>query len=158
MSAQLDESFNLIKRSISDAPHIHFDSIKLAVEDVPKDTGNALHEMIMRAFKQAREKYKMNSLVHIDFHKRNVRKLDRIAALEPPIVNGWLAFNESLPEEFMRQMRQFPTGDFCDGPDALQGASELPVTRFPVEKMPNGMPSPFQNENQEPYEITAGYF
>ena len=140
VSAQLDESFNLIKRSISDVPHIRFDSIKLAVEAIPKDTGNALRQMIMRAFNQAREKYKMNSLVHIDFHKRNVRKLDRIAALEPPIANGWIAFNETLPEEFMRQMRQFPTGDFCDGADALQGASELPVTRFPVERLPNGMP------------------
>lgn len=158
MSAQLDESFNLIKRSISDVPHIRFDSIKLAVEDIPKDTGNALHEMIMRAFKQAREKYQMKSLVHIQFHKRSVRKLDRIAALEPPIANGWVAFNETLPEEFMRQMRQFPTGDFCDGPDALQGATELPITSFPVEKMPNGMPLPFENEQQEPYEIMAGYF
>ena len=155
VSTQLEESFKLIKRSISDVPHIRFDSIMLAVEDIPKDTGNALHEMIQRAFNLARDRYQMNSLAHLQFHKRNVRKLDRIAALEPPIANGWLAFNETLPEVFMRQMRQFPTGDFCDGPDALQGATELPITRFPVERLPNGMP--VDDDLDEPMHIIRSY-
>ena len=139
VSAQLDESFKLIRQSLAAVPEIRFESMKLAVEDIPQDTGNALHEMIERAFKESRESHHINPAVHLQFHKRNVRKLDRIAALEPPIANGWLAFNESLPEEFMRQMRQFPTGDFCDGPDALQGAAELPITRFPHDKLPNGI-------------------
>ena len=155
VSTQLEESFKLIKRSISDVPQVRFDSIMLAVEDIPKDTGNALHEMIQRAFNLARHNYQMSSLVHIQFHKRNVRKLDRIAALEPPIANGWLAFNETLPEVFMRQMRQFPTGDFCDGPDALQGATELPITRFPVERLPNGMP--VDEDLDEPMHIIRSY-
>ena len=154
-SSQLEETFKLIKQSISDVPNIRFDSIALAVEDIPKDTGNALHEMINRAFSQAQQKYQMNSLVYIQYHARSARKLDRIAALEPPIANGWLAFNETLPEAFMRQMRQFPTGDFCDGPDALQGATELPVLRFPVERLPNGMP--MHNDSNKPAPIIRSY-
>ena len=31
-------------------------------------------------------------------------------------------------------MRQFPTADFKDGPDALQGGTEMPVTMFPYER------------------------
>ena len=139
VTTQLEETFNLIKRCISAMPQVRFDSIVLAVEDIPKDTGNALHDMINRAFNVARKKFRMTSLVRMQYHTRSVRKLDRIAALEPPIANGWIAFNETLPDVFIRQMRQFPTGDFCDGPDALQGAIELPVTRFPVERLPNGM-------------------
>ena len=153
VTAQLEETFKLIKRCISTVPHVRFDSILLAVEDIPKDTGNALRTMISRAFKGAREKYSMASLVHLKFHKRSVRKLDRISALEPPIANGWLVFNETLPVEFMRQMRQFPTGDFCDGPDALQGATELPITRFPADKLPNGMPLPFDDDPNAPMHV-----
>ena len=156
-SSQLEETFKLIKQCISDVPNIRFDSIALAVEDIPKDTGNALHEMINRAFSQAQQKYQMNSLVYIQYHARSVRKLDRIAALEPPIANGWLAFNEKLPDEFMRQMRQFPNGDFCDGPDALQGATELPITRFPVKRLANGMPMPFDDDPNAPGHVIRSY-
>ena len=155
VSSQLDESFKLIRKSIGDVPEIRFDSIRLAVEDIPKDTGNALHEMIQRAFKQSRERHYTSSTVHIQFHKRTVHKLNRIAALEPPIANGWLAFNETLPEVFMRQMRQFPTGDFCDGPDALQGATELPITRFPVDTLPNAMPD--DDDSDETMHMVRSY-
>ncbi len=157
VTTQLEETFKLIKRSVSAVPNIRFDSILLAVEEIPKDTGNALHTMISRAFKGAREKYGMTSLVRLKFHKRSVRKLDRIAALEPPIANGWLVFNETLPEVFMRQMRQFPTGDFCDGPDALQGGTELPITRFPAHKLPHGMPMPFDDDPDAPMHVIRSY-
>ncbi len=156
-SAQLEETFKLIKRSISDVPHIRFESIKLAVEDIPKDTGNAMREMINRAFNTAREKYQMTSLVHIQFYKQNANKIERIAALEPIIANRWLAFNETLPEEFMRQMRQFPMGDFCDGPDALQSATKMPITRFPVERLPNGMPMPFDEDPNSSGHVIRNY-
>lgn len=155
VTTQLEETFKLIKRSISAVPHVRFDSILLAVEDIPKDTGNALHDMIDRAFNIARKKFRMTSLVRMQYHNRSVRKLDRIAAMEPPIANGWLAFNETLPEVFMRQMRQFPTGDFCDGPDALQGAIELPITRFPVERLPNGMPE--DEESDQMMHVVRSY-
>ena len=155
VSSQLDESFKLIKRSIGDVPHIRFDFITLAVEDIPKDTGNALHEMISRAFRQSQDKYKMTSLVNLQFHNQSVKTINRIGALEPLIANGWLAFNETLPEVFMRQMRQFPTGDFCDGPDALQGATEVPVLSFPVERLPNGMP--IDDESDAPMHVIRSY-
>ncbi|MDE0184165.1 MAG: hypothetical protein OXP71_01775 [Candidatus Poribacteria bacterium] len=150
VTAQLEETFKLIKRCVSAVPHIRFDSILLAVEDIPKDTGNAMHDMINRAFEVARKEYQMTSLVRMQYHRRSTRKLDRIAALEPPITNGWIAFNETLSEEFMRQMRQFPTGDFCDGPDALQGAAELPITRFPAERLPNGMLEDSEDDESDP--------
>ena len=140
ISSQLHESFKLIKRSTGDVPQIRFDFITLAVEDIPKDTGNAMHEMKLQAFREAQEKYQMDTLVHLQFHSRIADKIERIAALQPSIANGWLAFNETLPEVFMRQMRQFPTGDFCDGPDALHGATQLPILQFPVERHPDGMP------------------
>lgn len=155
ISSQLDKTFKLIKRSIGDVPQIRFDFITLTVEEIPSDIGNALHEMISRAFRQSQEKYQMTSLVNLQFHNQRVKKINRIGALEPLIANGWLAFNETLPEVFMRQMRQFPTGDFCDGPDALQGATELPVIRLPVGRLPGGMP--IDDDPDAPMHVMRSY-
>jgi len=52
-------------------------------------------------------------------------KRERVAALEPLIHNGWLRFERSLPEEFLAQLEQFPSGRHDDGPDALTAAVEL---------------------------------
>lgn len=49
-------------------------------------------------------------------------KHTRIRLLQAPFDNGWLHFNEVLPAEFERQLSLFPTADFDDGPDALEGA------------------------------------
>ena len=40
----------------------------------------------------------------------------------------------SVVGEFMKQMSLYPTGDFVDGPDALEGACELRVSRFESER------------------------
>ena len=52
-------------------------------------------------------------------------KIERVAALEPLVHNGWLLFDRSLPEEFFAQMEQFPNGRHDDGPDALASAVEM---------------------------------
>jgi len=52
-------------------------------------------------------------------------KVERIAALEPLAANGWLAFSDTLPEEFWRELQAFPRGDHDDALDALEGAVSL---------------------------------
>lgn len=56
-------------------------------------------------------------------------KFQRISKMEPKISNGWVCFNRWLPAEFMDQMRLFPTHEFVDAPDALEGALQLLVTK-----------------------------
>ena len=63
----------------------------------------------------------------LQFLPRNRDKGERIAGLEAPIGNGWLAFHQELPKVFMDQMREFPICDFNDGPDSLQGAWECKI-------------------------------
>ena len=41
------------------------------------------------------------------------------------VANGWLAFDDSLPEEFWRELQAFPGGDHDDALDALEGAVDL---------------------------------
>ena len=67
--------------------------------------------------------------IPLEFLTRYHNKIERIAALEPAISHGWLAFREGLPGEFVKQMSQFPTADFIDGPDALEGACQLRVSQ-----------------------------
>ncbi|OPZ10787.1 MAG: Terminase-like family protein [candidate division BRC1 bacterium ADurb.BinA364] len=52
-------------------------------------------------------------------------KTERVAALEPLVHGGWLAFDRALGEEFFAQLEQFPRGAHDDGPDALASAVEL---------------------------------
>ena len=52
-------------------------------------------------------------------------KIERVAALEPLIHNGWILFERALGEEFLAQIEQFPSGRHDDGPDALASAVEL---------------------------------
>ncbi len=59
-----------------------------------------------------------------DFVQRGAKQA-RIAALEPFIRAGWLLFNADLPDEFLRQLREFPQGEHDDGPDALAAAVDL---------------------------------
>lgn len=58
----------------------------------------------------------------LQFLPRNRDKSERIAGLEAPISNGWLAFHKELPKVFMGQMREWPCAEFEDGPDACEGA------------------------------------
>ena len=59
-------------------------------------------------------------------------KHTRIRLLQAPFDNHWLHFNKVLPAEFERQLSLFPTAEFDDGPDALEGAVNA---KFRIEKM-----------------------
>lgn len=52
-------------------------------------------------------------------------KVERIAKMEGPIVNGWMLYRRALPAVFWDQMDTFPTGTHDDGPDANEGAYSL---------------------------------
>ena len=70
----------------------------------------------------------------LQFLPRHRDKHERIAGLEAPIGNGWLAFHKDLPKVFMDQMREFPVADFNDGPDSLQGAWECKIETMAAER------------------------
>ena len=70
----------------------------------------------------------------LQFLPRHRDKHERIAGLEAPIGNGWLAFHRELPKVFMDQMREFPIADFNDGPDSLQGAWECKIETTMAER------------------------
>lgn len=46
----------------------------------------------------------------------------RIATLEPDCSNGWMVFNETVPQEVHEQFDQFPSAAHDDGPDVIHGA------------------------------------
>ena len=80
------------------------------------------------------ERYRFQN--RIMYHKQHQNKEDRIGTLEPPIANGWLAFNErDLPGEFWKQFRQFPTADHNDAPDAVQGACRSRITTTAQQRL-----------------------
>ena len=64
-------------------------------------------------------------------------KHTRIRALQAPFDNGWLHFHETLPAEYERQLNLFPTADYDDAPDSLEGATHAkfciakPVQPYP---------------------------
>lgn len=66
---------------------------------------------------------------HLPFNlvgkKPILRKISRIARIEPHVGSGWLMFNQDLGRLFFDQIETFPTGRHDDGPDALAGAFEL---------------------------------
>ena len=105
--------------------------IRLGIEGFVQDTWDAQKKVTERDFRAQREERRID--LHIEWLKRLQNKFDRIDALQPPIHNRWLAFHNGLNNEFMKQMRLYPTGDFVDGPDALEGACQLRVSRFNSE-------------------------
>ena len=64
-------------------------------------------------------------------------KHTRIRLLQAPFDNQWLHFNKVLPAEFERQLALFPTADFDDGPDALEGALHK---RFRIDSLHRALP------------------
>ena len=70
----------------------------------------------------------------LQFLPRQRNKEERIASLEAPIDNGWLAFHKELPKPFMDQMREFPICDFNDGPDSCEGAWSYKITETENER------------------------
>jgi len=104
-------------------------TIRLGIEGFVQDTWEAQRQVIERDFRAQRESRGMNW--HIEWLPRLRNKFDRIDALQPLIRNGWLTFKKGLPNEFMKQMTLYPTGDFLDGPDALEGACQLRISKPP---------------------------
>ena len=107
--------------------------IRLGIEGFVQDTWQAQKQVTQRAFAAEKQKRSMNGL-NIEWLQRRTNKFDRIDALQPLIRNGWLIFNRQLPNEFWRQMSLYPTGDFVDGPDALEGACQLRVSKFESQR------------------------
>lgn len=101
---------------------------RFAIEDFVRDDTGAIKDYIRLSFKNAREV--RGTDIRLEFHKRFSNKIERIAALEPAVTHGWLAFNEKVSPDYFKQMSLFPTADFMDAPDATEGACQLRVTEF----------------------------
>lgn len=89
------------------------------------------------AFENEKEKRKEEGkpiIVSPEAVYQSTEKYTRISKLEPKIANGWVCFSRTLPQEFMDQMRLFPTHQFLDGPDALEGAIRLPINQKPKQR------------------------
>ena len=86
------------------------------------------------AFRTMKERYRFQN--RIMYHKQHQNKEGRIGTLEPPIANGWIAFNaRDLPGEFWTQFRQFPSADHNDVPDAVQGACRARITTTAQQRL-----------------------
>jgi len=90
------------------------------------DTTGDMKMNFDREYESLRNEFKFTE--RVKYVPRIKRKEDRIAALQLPIENGWLCFSTKLTELYMDQMREFPYGEFNDGPDATEGAWSEPVT------------------------------
>jgi hypothetical protein len=129
-SEQIQMCFNLYERIQSTVKNRDF-RIRFGIEGFVQDTWDAQRQVIERDFRAQREERRRD--VQIEWLPRLRNKFDRIDALQPLIHNRWLAFHNGLSDEFMKQMRLYPTGDFVDGPDALEGACQLRISRFNSE-------------------------
>ena len=130
VSEQIQMCFNLYEHIQSTVKNRDF-RIRFGIEGFVQDTWDAQRQVIERDFRAQREERRRD--VQIEWLPRLRNKFDRIDALQPLIHNRWLAFYNGLSDEFMKQMRLYPTGDFVDGPDALEGACQLRISRFNSE-------------------------
>ena len=108
--------------------------IRLGIEGFVQDTWQAQRDVAERAFVAEKEKRNFVDRLSIEWLTRQTNKFKRIDSLQPLILNGWLLFNNELENEFYKQMYQYPTGDFLDAPDALEGACQLRISRFETER------------------------
>ena len=129
LSLQIKNAFDILENVQSGLIRCERPRFRFGIEDFIDKTG-AIKEYVNLTFASMREQRK--GTVPLEFLTRYHNKIERIAALEPAISNGWLAFREGLPGEFMKQLSQFPTADFMDGPDALEGACQLRVNQLEV--------------------------
>lgn len=130
---QMAMCFDAIQRIRREIPKPDL-RLRLGVEGFVQDTWQAQKQVIERDYRAQREARNVRDYPVLEFLTRQRNKFDRIDALQPIIRNGWLSFAKGLPGEFMKQMALYPTGDFVDGPDALEGACELRVSRFESER------------------------
>ncbi len=109
--------------------------IQLGIEGFVQDTWEAQKKVIEQDYKTQRDKRGGHGIYPaIKWLPRLHNKYDRIDALQAPIFNRWLGFHEKLSSEFMTQMSDYPTGDYLDAPDALEGACQIRVSRFERER------------------------
>ena len=130
---QMTMCFDAIQKLRAEVPNPDL-RIRLGVEGFIQDTWQAQKQVIERDFRSQRETLNLRNAPVLEFLTRQRNKFDRIDALQPIIRNGWLSFAKGLSGEFMKQMSLYPTGDFLDGPDALEGACELRISRFEHER------------------------
>ncbi len=108
--------------------------IRLGIEGFVQDTWDAQKQVAERTFNAERDKRNYSTQFNIEWITRRRNKFDRIDALQAPIRNHWLGFYKELPTEFQKQMELYPTGDFNDGPDALEGACQLRIATYESER------------------------
>lgn len=127
---QIEQLFILLEKTKAQLAQVPQAGFIVAVERYV-DTTSTIHDYVSRVFEDLNKQYKADAA--LQFHPRFKDKIERIVTLDAPIKNGWLVFHENLSEEVWRQMRQFPNSDFNDGPDAVQGATELVCYGVPEE-------------------------
>lgn len=102
------------------------------------DTTSLIEDNVKKIFYDEVDKRRKNGKPYnlfLEFVRRHQAKLERITtALEHRIRNGWLSFNETLPVDFMRQFEQFPTHQFVDAPDAVEGALTLFMSPVKIQR------------------------
>lgn len=130
---QVRSIFDMIERTRAAIPKRDI-RIRVGVEGFVQDTWNAQKSVIERDFAKVREERQIRDCPSLEWLTRLRNKFDRIDALQPLIRNRWLSFRRTLPNEFYKQMSLYPTGDFLDAPDALEGACQLRVSKFESER------------------------
>ena len=141
------EMYDVIKSKVKS----HNFKIRLGIEGFVQDTWQAQKDVAERAFKAEKERRNFTETLTIEWLNRYTNKFDRIDSLQPLIMNGWLIFYSDLSNEFMKQMYQYPTGDFVDAPDALEGACQLRISKFEIERRKQAEISRQRREN---YRVT----
>ena len=130
---QMAMCFDAIQKIRAETPNPDL-RIRLGVEGFVQDTWKAQKQVIERDFRAQREARNLRNAPVLEFLTRQRNKFDRIDALQPMIRNGWLSFGKGLSSEFMKQMSLYPTSNFLDGPDALEGACQLRISKFESER------------------------
>ena len=130
---QMTMCFDAIQKLRAEVPNPEL-RIRLGVEGFVQDTWDAQKQVIERDFRAQREARNLRNAPVLEFLTRQRNKFDRIDALQPMIRNGWLSFGKGLSSEFMKQMSLYPTSNFLDGPDALEGACQLRISKFESER------------------------
>ena len=131
LSIQIDNAIDIYeagKQMIHRAGEVRW---RFSVEDFVSNA-DTLKEYVQMSFREAKDRRLLD--LNLEFTKRFTNKVERIAALEPAVTHGWLAFHENLPPEYIKQMSLFPTDDFMDAPDATEGACQLRITRSESER------------------------
>jgi predicted phage terminase large subunit-like protein len=106
--------------------------VRFAIEEFPKDITGANHDRVRQLFRECQAEYQ--SELALNFLPRRANKIERITGIEPLIANGWLAFNASLPQNYIDQFIQFPTHEHLDAPDSAEGALHFPPSRERPER------------------------